>query len=817
MKPGIISLYLLSTITLCNVSLSSSVAQISSDGTLSTTVTSDDDINFLIENGDRSGNNLFHSFSDFSIPNLGEAYFNNDIDIVNIFSRVTGGNISDIQGLIRANGTANLFLINPAGIIFGENASLDIGGSFFASTAQSIVFGEGLEFSATQPEAAPLLTINITPGLQMGANPGTIQVQGNGHQIEFDLDTLNFIKENRPVGLQVPEGHTLALVGGEIILDGGNITARDGRIEAWAISNTQVTLDSSSSLQLSDLGESEANWGTITLQQSASMDASGTQGGDSISSFPAGNGSSSGNIIIQAIDVTVQDFISFPPFFSNGIVNPIINDLNGNSGDIIIDAERVALLNGGLILSYVLIGGGKAGDIIIRASESLEISGVGPDGVLPTITSSIGSDGNAQGGNIFIETVKLILAEGGQISSGVAPGATGQSGDIDIRATEVLVSDPVRDSFDGRISGINAAVGEGATGNAGKITITADRLQVFDGGQITSSNQGEGRAGNINIQVRDLEVQGSGSLLAIDRDAVLNGSFGVFLPENGHFTPSTISAFSTGNGAAGSINIIANTLSVSDHAQISVSNTGNGNAGNLNINAEKILLDTQGSLQGEVAAGNQANINLNSQLLLLRNNSNITTNAGNQANGGNISIAIVNLVALENSDISANAVQGQGGNIIVTAQGLFLSPDSEITASSEFGVDGVVTLNNPEADGSAALLQLPTDTTDGSQQIAEGCAWVKTNSFIVTGRGGTPENPTNNLDNDQMWSDLRYLSENQSSEIEANGGLSEQNQFVVVEANAMIVNEQGNVELVAVVNTENTLPFTSNCASSADF
>ncbi|WP_293047966.1 filamentous hemagglutinin N-terminal domain-containing protein [Moorena sp. SIO1F2] len=134
-------------------------AQISSDGTLSTTVTSDDGVNFLIEKGVRTWDHLFHSFSEFSVPSNGSAFFNNAGDIVNIFSRVTGGNISNIDGLIRANGNANLFLINPAGIIFGENASLNIGGSFFATTAESVVFGDGIEFSATEPNQAPLLTI----------------------------------------------------------------------------------------------------------------------------------------------------------------------------------------------------------------------------------------------------------------------------------------------------------------------------------------------------------------------------------------------------------------------------------------------------------------------------------------------------------------------------------------------------------------------------------------------------------------------------------------------------------------------------------
>ena len=125
-------------------------AQVTSDGTVNTQVTTDGN-SAEITGGEIRGDNLFHSFQDFSVPTNNEAFFNNANDIANIFSRVTGGNISNIDGLIRANGSANLFLVNPSGILFGENASLDIGGSFYGSTADSSRWSGSTCFARRMP------------------------------------------------------------------------------------------------------------------------------------------------------------------------------------------------------------------------------------------------------------------------------------------------------------------------------------------------------------------------------------------------------------------------------------------------------------------------------------------------------------------------------------------------------------------------------------------------------------------------------------------------------------------------------------------
>ena len=286
MKKGLFFLLFLGYCTLSQgFFLKSAKAQITPDGTTNTTV-NDDGNNFTINQGDRAGSNLFHSFDRFSVPNGGSAFFNNNPDIANIFSRVTGGNISNIDGLIRANGSANLFLLNPAGIIFGPGARLDIGGSFYGSSADSILFEDG-EFSATDLDNPPLLTINAPIGLNLRDNPGDIvnqSVSNNG-------------------GLRVNVGETISFSGGEVSFDGGMATAPGGKVE---VLGDLVSLINNANIDVS----SETKGGTVLIGgeyqgRDSLINASRTYIDDSVTinadAFTNGNG---GRVIVWADEVT---------------------------------------------------------------------------------------------------------------------------------------------------------------------------------------------------------------------------------------------------------------------------------------------------------------------------------------------------------------------------------------------------------------------------------------------------------------------------------------------------------------------------------
>jgi filamentous hemagglutinin family protein len=189
--------------------------------------------------------------------------------LVNILSRVTGSNLSNILGTLGVLGNANLFLINPNGIVFGPNARLDVGGSFFASTADGILFENGVEFAASNPEAPPLLTINIPIGLNFRENPGTIVNQATLTTLEDGSplrDNNGFLI---PQGLNVPQNQTLALVGGDVLFDNGVAISPGSNIELGGLSepgivelNADGTLTFPSNIQQSDIiltNESQIN------------------------------------------------------------------------------------------------------------------------------------------------------------------------------------------------------------------------------------------------------------------------------------------------------------------------------------------------------------------------------------------------------------------------------------------------------------------------------------------------------------------------------------------------------------------------------
>lgn len=341
-----------------------------------------------------------------------------------------------------------------------------------------------------------------------------------------------------------------------------------------------------------------------------------------------------------------------------------------------------------------------------------------------------------------ITTGRLSIQQGAKVTANLV--GNGKAGNIVIRANEVEVSDPLVD-FTGAISGIVTSVQNGSTGQGGNLDIVTDRLRVFRGGQITAATDGFGNAGSINLQAGDIDISG--------------------FSQDGQFR-SSITASSTTSFNAGSINLRSDRLSVRDGANITVSNTGTGDAGNLNINVGTVFLNNGASLQAEVNGGSQGNIRLAARdLLLLRQDSQIVTSATGASTGGNITINAPIIVGLENSDIVANAVQGQGGNIQITTQGIIslqyrdrLTSENDITASSKFGVNGTVEVNNVGVDPNSGLVELSTTLIDSNQQVAASCSGTQGSSFVITGRGGMPQNPNQEVRRDRSWNDVRDLS-----------------------------------------------------------
>jgi len=263
------------------------------------------------------------------------------------------------------------------------------------------------------------------------------------------------------------------------------------------------------------------------------------------------------------------------------------------------------------------------------------------------------------------------------------------------------------------------------------------------------------------------------------------------------------------SGIPGSIEINTPQLVVARGGDINVRNNGTGPAGSLRIHAETISLDDGGSMTAATQSGEGGNVVLRiDDSLQLRRASQITVEAGGQGNGGNLTIVADTISLLEGSTIDVNAFEGRGGNIGITTRGLFVAPDSRITASSQLGVDGVVSISQLEVDTDSTWVSLTQDPIDPTTQIVSVCGIARENSFIVTGNGGIPPDPTDVLRGQNIWVDMR-LSEIRelSPPIDSRSSEEEDTSFAeavrrtieptLVEATGWHLKEDGTVELVA--------------------
>ena len=737
------------------------IAQVIPDNTVGTIVSSGN----LITGGTRTGNNLFHSFSQFSISTGSSATFNNPANIQTIFSRITGTTKSSIDGLIRANGNANLFLMNPNGIVFGPNAKLQIGGSFIGTTANSIKFVDGVQFNAADTAPNPLLTVSLPVGLQMGANSGAIEVQGSGHTLT-PLDSLGFLPLAQPTrpGLQMRPGQMLALIGNDIKLNNGVLGAVQGQIELGSLTNGIVTFNiTTPNIPFNYSNDSVFN--DVTLMGRSLLDVSGMN---------------AGRIQIQGRQISLQDgSVVFSQNFGNQRAGDI--KINALRGLIIIGESSDRLIR--TAIESETLGLGIGSKIVIN-SPKIQVTQGARIAAITFNRSPIAS--TAISGDIQITTDSLLL-QGSSIfnpsrtsSLGTATAGTGNSGSVNVVAKDIQILDGAALSTATFGNGMSGSIGIKAdtvtldhvsplgspsaigsvsfsNGNSGTVKVDTRSLKIFNGGSLAGTAYAKGNAGNIIVNASE-SVQLQGFEDAVDvrnRSSIVSASV---IPS---LTFIRLLNLTNGpSGAAGNIEINTPNLNLTDKALVSVRNQGIGSGGNISIAADNIQLSQDSRITAETFSGLGGDIILTSQFLSLRKASNITANAGSQGNGGNIKINSPIIVGLENSDIIANAFQGKGGAIEITTDGLLglkyrdrLTPNNDITASSEFGINGTVQVNSLGIDPSSGLVKLDGDVVDSSRSIAKGCAANQGNSFVSTGRGGIPQAPKNK--SARPWNDLR--------------------------------------------------------------
>ncbi|MFO0688865.1 MAG: filamentous hemagglutinin N-terminal domain-containing protein [Myxococcota bacterium] len=703
-------------------------------GAVATEVGSGGELRYLIResDGERAGNNLFHSFSRLDLTSNETAVYQGPAGIQNLITTITGGR-SSIDGKIQSEiAGANLYLINPDGIVFGEHATVDLSGALTVSTADRLIFSNGdrVETGGTAPPS--ILSVADPVGFGFLGTPAPIRVEGS--RIELGID------------------QSLHLVGGDIALLGGRsdggtalVSARSGRLDLVALASAGDVFLDPDGIRI----EGSPRMGDVTIADEMVVSTSGINRNPFAGLFEL-PGLGSGAIFLRADDLTIRDaelrtltvtatdasditigltgtltieggsserqsgifadsgFVLLPepgqvvtvpvafvtPYSDGTVVEAGLCGASfctvryvsaGDAGDVRIDARDVVLRNGGKITARSEFAG-AAGTIDVAFQDSMRIEGRRSADDVSQITTNANGTGNP--GSIRIHSAEGQLA-------------------LDDYGALVIQN--------GRASPAN--------GLPGQLAIDVAALSMTGNARIDSSTRGAGPGGRLDIRARDLIT------LAGRTDA-----------EN--FTGISTLSQPGSSGDAGEIRVATRTLMMSDGAEISArpaDATSQGAAGNLRfeIGDRMIVHDATISTESPNAAGGNIELAV-AGAVELRNASITTSVTSGPESGGNITLRPgPDALVLSNGRIIARADAGAGGRIDLESALVLTDAQSAIDASSARGIDGVVLINGVEGNVLPEVAQLATPAADASHLVREPCAARRpgaSNRFVVDER-----------------------------------------------------------------------------------
>ena len=730
--------------------------------------------NYLIgaDLGRQHGGNLFHSFKDFNLSRFESATFSGPNSINNIISRVTGGTPSNIDGLIRSTIPANMYFLNPYGIIFGPNAKLDVQGSFHASTADYLRLGDGGRFDARYPSESLLTIAPIEAFGFLDNTVASISVSGQGQEIT-DWD-------GELTGLNVLDGKTLSLVGGDIEVKKGNyvisramfspnqfmpiegLNAPSGQINLVSVASPGEVVLTNSGLDISQFDE----LGDITISKKSLVNVSGNGLGNlfiranqllvndnsSIQAEIIDNGgpvttgnANSINIDIQVENLDLSDrsriFNTTRTTTNAGQVLIQANNITltngrlgsntvsiGNAGDVSIKADRISVFEGGIF--SITTSHGDAGKLYVQANEINLIN----DGRIGTDTISTG-----RAGDVSVQANNIFLNESGMISSRTS--ASGNAGHIYIHVTDKMMITGANHNTALQLSGLASGVMSGVKpsgvmfreigdivgGIGGDIVLEAGELILEQGGVISSSTvapsgmQSE-RAGNITIRVfGNLKLSGV-------------NPYG----ENSHGLSTGIYTRTKGKnaGEAGNISIEAESLSLTDGAIITSNTNNSAQGGHIDIcvngpisiskNSADIVLKEGGSYQQDFQ---KEFANYQNRIAISGIYAHSESTSANAGQAGKIQIAADRIDLIGGASINTSTKNADGGNITLTIPNLLYLHAAEVTTSVHGGKDdgGNITIENPHfVVLNQSKLQANADEGQG------GNIYIKSGQFVTS-------------------------------------------------------------------------------------